>query len=73
MSDRFTFEEEFMKCWSVTDDIDTIADMISRTHMEPKDMDKLLNCVIGIKTLYDHRFSTTFETMVHLISIGVIK
>jgi hypothetical protein len=73
MSDRFKLEEEFMKCWAVTDDIDILGDMISDISMSPKDMDRLLNCVIGLKTLYDYKFQKTVTIMEELIYTGKLK
>jgi hypothetical protein len=70
MSDRFTLEEEFMKCWAVTDDIDILGDMISDISMSSKDMDRLLNCVGGLKTLYDYKFQKTFKLVEELIRNG---
>lgn len=73
MSDRFELEEEFMKCWSVTDDINILSEMISDTDMSPKDMDRLLNSVIGLKTLYDYKFQKTFKILEELICTGKLK
>lgn len=67
MKNRFDLEEEIMKCWHITDDIDTVCNMIEMTDLEPRDRDKLLNVLIGIRTLYDHKFSQTMETMSSLI------
>lgn len=67
MKNRFDLEEEIIKCWHITDDIDTVCNMIEMTDLEPRDRDKLLNVLIGIRTLYDHKFSQTMETMSSLI------
>ena len=73
MTDRFDLEQEIMNCWRVTDDIDLVATMISNTHLEPRDQDKLMNVLIGMKELYNARFDVMFNTFETLVSEGQFK
>lgn len=65
MVDRFDLEQDIMKCWNVTEDID----LLYRNVME-KDLstDDIANALLGMKTLYEMKFDemfSNFETLVH--------
>lgn len=65
MADRFDLEQDIMKCWNVTEDIN----LLYRNIME-KDMstDDIANALLGIKTLYEMKFEEmfeNFETLIH--------
>jgi len=70
---RFDLEDEIMKCWHITDDLDTVSDLVLDTNMDAEDMDKLLNALIGMKTIYDKKFQKLFDTMETLIREGAIQ
>jgi len=70
---RFDLEDEIMKCWHITDDLDTVSDLVLDTNMDAEDMDKLLNALIGMKTIYDKKFQKLFGTMETLIREGAIQ
>jgi hypothetical protein len=65
--DRFLLEEYIMKCWHVTDDIETIEMFVESCDMNARDKDKLFNMLMGIRELYNQRFSQTFELFEDLI------
>lgn len=67
MKTRFDLEDMLMKCWRVTDDIDLVTDMVGNMDMSPKDMDKLMNVLIGMKELYNARYNATFEVFEDLV------
>ena len=67
MKNRFDFEEMIMKCWHVTDDLDMLAEIVGDTKMDAKDLDKLLNMIIGMKELYHARFVSTFNVFEDLV------
>ena len=73
MADRFDFEQQIMNCWRVTDDIDLVATMISQSYMGPKDQDRFMNVLIGMKELYNARFEELFNTFETLVSEGQFK
>ena len=73
MTDRFDLEQEILNCWRVTDDIDLVATMISNANMKPRDQDKFMNVLIGMKELYNARFDSLFHTFEILVSEGQFK
>lgn len=73
MSDRFDFEQQIMKCWNVTDDIDYIAQYVSNLHMDAKDQDKVMNMLLGLKDMYDVKFQYMFDTFERMIKDGQIN
>jgi hypothetical protein len=65
MVDRFDLEQDIMKCWNVTEDID----LLYRNVMD-RDLtsDDIANALLGMKTLYEMKFEemfSHFETLVH--------
>lgn len=61
--DRFTLEQQLLACWHITEDIDTALKI-----SESEDIDRIQNALIGIKELYEQKFSDlwdTFETLIH--------
>lgn len=56
MADRFDFEQEIMRCWSVVEDMKTVA----KTNCTPENFEALA-------TIYDIKFNSLFdmfETMI---------
>lgn len=63
--DRFDLEQNIMKCWNITDDIDLVYKNVMESDMSTDD---IANALLGLKTLYDMRFEelfNNFETMIH--------
>lgn len=73
MTDRFDFEQQIMKCWNVTDDMDYIAQYVSNLHMDAKDQDKVMNMLFGLRDMYDVKFQYMFDTFEKMIKEGQIK
>lgn len=73
--DRFLLEQMMMKCWHATDDMDTIAEYVANqySNIPAKQVDALLNMLVGMRTLYDHRFSSTMDLFAELIRKGDVK
>jgi hypothetical protein len=69
---RIEFEEMVMDCWQVTKDLDHVCDVIERSDMPAHQQDKLFNIVIGMKTLYEHKFVKLFESFEQMIKDGNI-
>ena len=53
LSDIFDFEQNIMKCWNVTDDIDLLIDAVCDGESS---QDDLANALIGMKALYQMKF-----------------
>lgn len=65
MTDRFDLEQNIMKCWNVTDDIDLVYKNVMESDMTNDD---IANALLGLKTLYNMKFEelfSNFETLVH--------
>lgn len=63
-NDRFDLEQNIMKCWNVTSDIDLVYENV----MERDEMtkDDIANALLGLRELYEMRFEKlwqNFETM----------
>jgi hypothetical protein len=65
MSDRFDFEQQIVKCWSVVDDLKELDEMLFEGHLK-FDQDTVSNFILGIANSYDVKFSklwNLFETV----------
>lgn len=65
VTDRFDLEQNIMRCWNVTEDIDLLYENV----MENSDMttDDIANALLGMKQLYDMKFEklwSNFETLI---------
>jgi len=66
MTDRFDFEQQIMKCWNVTDDVD----LLYRNVMDRDPQlttDDIANALLGIQTLYEMRFDELFRSFEQLV------
>lgn len=65
--DRFDLEQDIMKCWNVTEDIENFIN--ARDDM---DEDRQLNYLIGLKAMYEIKFDNlwaAFESCIRERSI----
>jgi hypothetical protein len=60
MSNIQDLEQEVMRCWEVSQDLDLLAE-------EYKHDDDLCNKVLGIKNVYEMRFSKAYNTYEKLV------
>jgi hypothetical protein len=59
MSDRFDFEQQIVKCWSVVDDLKELS-----SHIVEHDMvgtDTVHNHIFGLACVYDVKFHNLWE------------
>jgi hypothetical protein len=63
---RFDLEQNILKCWNVTDDID----LLYRRIMDGPTMteDEIANFLLGMITIYNARFEETFHGFESLIA-----
>jgi hypothetical protein len=64
--DRFDLEQQILKCWNVTEDVD----LLHRTLLDgPREMttDEISNALLGIQTLYEMKFNELFNTFEKLV------
>jgi hypothetical protein len=65
MVDRFDLEQDIMKCWNVTEDIDLLYRNVMERGMTTDD---IANALLGIKTLYEMKFDEMFSHFETLVS-----
>jgi hypothetical protein len=58
MIDRFDFEQNILRCWNITDDINTLY---KRVMDDDISKDDIANVLCGIITLYNLKFDETFK------------
>ena len=62
----FDLEQEIMKAWHVVDDAEMLYEYFGDDPffkgMAAKHADEIMNCMLGLKTLYDKRFHRLFDT-----------
>ena len=65
-SDRFDFEQQIVRCWSVVDDLKELDEGLFEGWLE-FDKDNVSNHILGVANTYDvkfHRLWNLFETVV---------
>jgi hypothetical protein len=65
MSDRFDFEQQIVKCWSVVDDLKELDEGLFEEWLE-FDKDTVSNHILGVANSYDVKFNklwSLFETV----------
>jgi hypothetical protein len=55
---RFDFEQSIMRCWNITEELDTIA---VGTLEHDWSRDQITNALIGLKEIYDLKFNRLFD------------
>ena len=61
MSNRFDFEQQIQKCWTVTDDIREVVDFISDHPSADFTQERALNALIGMAELYELKFNKLWD------------
>ena len=69
MTDRFDLEQNIMKCWNVTDDIDMVYKNVMDRDMSKDD---IANALLGLQTLYNMKFEELFSNFETLVREGKI-
>lgn len=69
----FKFEQEFMECWNVTDDINMLmhhfGDDPKFVGMSGMAEDELVNLLLGIRCLYEVKFNRAWKTYEEVVKI----
>ena len=58
MFDRFDFEQQIMKVWSITDDLDLLLEGVLEKDMSKDDIS---NVLLGLKELHNMRTEKLFD------------
>lgn len=68
---RFDLEEQLIECWNVIGDIRLVADHIADSRefesLDLKDLDKILNLLLGLEHIYEVKFNRAFDTFEKLV------
>lgn len=64
MTNRFDFEQQIMKCWYVTNDIETLYKGVGDVGMTE---DQIMNALLGMKEIYELKFNELFGMFEELI------
>lgn len=70
MADRFDLEQNIMKCWNITEEIDLLYKNVLEKDMSTDDIS---NFLLGLSTIYNAKFAELFDNFSELIKNGVIK
>jgi len=65
MSDRFDLEQQILKCWNITEEIQLLNEQVLENDELTKD--QISNYLLGLHTIYEMKFDklfTQFENMV---------
>lgn len=65
MSDRFDLEQQILKCWNITEEIELLNEQVLENDELTKD--QISNYLLGLHTIYEMKFDklfNQFETMV---------
>ena len=58
MSDRFDFEQQITKCWTITDDIYDLSEAILERDLSH---DQITSALLGLKEIGEIRFNKLWE------------
>ena len=64
MADRFDLEQNIMKCWSVTEDIDLLYENVMENDMS---QDDIANALLGIRVMYEMKFQKLWDSFEKMI------
>ena len=67
--DRFDLEQQIMECWSITTDIENLRVALDSSMTE----DEVDNYLLGLKAIYEVKFTKLFDTFGELIQTQQIK
>lgn len=59
MSDRFDLEQQIMKCWNITEEVQLLNEQVLENDTLTKD--QISNYLLGLHTIYDMKFEKLFE------------
>lgn len=58
MSDRFDFEQQIIKCWGITDDINDLSESVMNHDLRK---DTVVNALNGLNTMYELKFNKLWD------------
>ena len=65
MTDRFDLEQQIMKCWNITEEIQLLNEnVLERDEMTT---DQISNFLLGLATIYDLKFEKLFDQFSEMV------
>jgi|ETNvirnome_2_300_1030623.scaffolds.fasta_scaffold02069_2 hypothetical protein len=61
-------EDKIMKVWGTADDLDVVVDWISESTEEGFSVDELMNMIIGIRAVHEHKSKMLFREFEKLLA-----
>lgn len=69
---RFDLEQQILSCWNVVDDLKILSEFICDDPffegMKPEHVDKIMNLLCGMESMYQVKFDRCFRTFENCIS-----
>ncbi len=59
MTDRFDLEQQIMKCWNITEEIQLLNELVLERDEFTKD--QISNYLLGLETIYEAKFEKLFD------------
>ena len=65
MSDRFDLEQQIMKCWNITEEIQLLNELVLEHDEYTKD--QISNYLLGLHTIYEAKFEKLFDQFSEMV------
>ncbi len=59
MSDRFDLEQQILKCWNITEEVQLLNEQVLENDTLTKD--QISNYLLGLHTIYEMKFEKLFD------------
>ena len=70
MTDRFDLEQQILKCWNITEEIQLLNENVLEDNEFNKD--NISNYLLGLETIYEAKFNKLFSMLSELVKEGKI-
>ena len=65
MSDRFDLEQQILKCWNITEEIELLNEQVLENDELTKD--QISNYLLGLHTIYEMKFDKLFDQFSNMV------
>jgi hypothetical protein len=65
MSDRFDLEQQILKCWNITEEIQLLNEQVLENDELTKD--QISNYLLGLHTIYEMKFDKLFDQFSNMV------
>lgn len=70
MSDRFDLEQQIMKCWNITEEVQLLNEKVLEDDSYTRD--QISNYLLGLHTIYEAKFEKLFDQFSDMVKEGKI-